>query len=193
MGFRDLQRYESQKSRFDKYKLWLAMTPDQRAAAYATITDEAKRAKPEREKGYISPFNTVGTTKIYVPARILKTTQEGQGSDTANVLRGLLTSYSTTGTELAALSNALVIEAAQFKSAKLSLTAVVPATVSKNSRITGAPYKKPDVDTVSSPFGQNAGGQDYDAAVAAIKAASAFTTFIGGNNGKNRYKFTPEG
>ncbi|WP_414573181.1 hypothetical protein [Nostoc sp. CCY 9925] len=193
MGFRDLQRFESQKSRYDKYKLWLAMTPDQRQAAYAAITDETKRAKTEREKGYISPFGTAGNTKVYVPANLIKDGQTGQGSGVATVLRGLLASYTTTATEFAGLTTPLFIDVQKFKSAKLTLTSVVPGTTTKNSRITGAGYKKPDVDSVTGEFGQNTGGQDYDAAVLAIKGESAYTTFIAGNGGKNRARFTPEG
>jgi hypothetical protein len=193
MGFRDLQRYESQKARFDKYKAWLAMNPEQRQAAYATVTDETKRAKTEREKGYISPFGTAGTTKIYVPARLIKDGQTGQGSGVANVLRGLLAGYTTTATEFAALTTPLLIETSQFKAAKLTLSNVVPGTTPRNSRITGAAYKKPDVDSVTCPFGQNAGGQDYDAAVLAIKGETTFADFLAGNGGKNRFKFTPEG
>ena len=193
MGFRDLQRYESNKSRFDKYKAWLAMSPDQRAAAYAAITDETKRAIAERAKGYISPFGTAGTTKVYLPAEILKSEQTGQGSDVAKVLQGLLTGYTTTSTEYATLTTPIFVDTKNYKFARLALTSVVPSTAKKNSRITGAAYKKPDVDSISSPFGQNTGGQDYDTAVTAIKGAAAFVTFTEGNNGKNRFKFTPEG
>ncbi|MBH8563777.1 hypothetical protein I8748_16525 [Nostoc sp. CENA67] len=192
MGFRDLQRYESNKSRFDKYKAWLAMSPDQRHAAYAAITDETKRAKTEREKGYISPFGSAGATKIYIPARLIKDGQTGQGSGVANALRGILAPYTTTATEFAALNDPLLIETSQFKAAKLTLTAVLPGT-KKNSRITGAAYNKPDVDSVTCAFGQNVGGQPYDAAVLGIKGLQAFSTFIEGNGGKNRARFTPEG
>ncbi|MBD2344167.1 hypothetical protein [Anabaena subtropica] len=192
MGFRDLQRYESRKARFDKYKAWLAMTPDQRQAAYALITDETKRVKTEREKGYVSPFGTAGNTKVYVPARLIKDGQTGQGSGTASVLRGLLSNYTTTATEFAALTTPILIETTKFNFAKLTLTAVIPGG-KKNSRITGASYSKPDVDSVTCAFGQNAGGQAYDAAVLAIKGESAYATFIEGNSGKNRARFTPEG
>ncbi|MDZ7992029.1 MAG: hypothetical protein RM022_031055 [Nostoc sp. EfeVER01] len=193
MGFRDLQRYESQKSRYDKYKAWLAMTPDQRQAAYAAITDETKRARAEKEDGYISPFGTAGTTKIYLSAQLIKSGQTGQGSGVANVLLGLLASRTTTATEFGALTTPIKIDAKRFKFAKLTLTSVVPGTTKKNSRITGAAYKKPDVDSVTSPFGQGTGGEAYDAAVAAIEQTTEYVTFIEGNGGKNRARFTPEG
>ncbi|MDZ8083958.1 MAG: hypothetical protein RMX35_33465 [Nostoc sp. DcaGUA01] len=193
MGFRDLQRYPAMKARYDKYKEWLDATPAERQAKFAAITDETKRAKTEREKGYISPFGTAGSTKIYVPASLIKDNQTGQGSGVANVLRGLLASYTTTATEFAALTTPIFIDVSKFKSAKLTLTSVVPGTVNKNSRITGAGYKKPDVDSVTGEFGQNTGGQEYDAAVLAIKGAPAYATFLEGNSGKNRARFTPEG
>ncbi|MFN6484633.1 MULTISPECIES: hypothetical protein [unclassified Nostoc] len=193
MGFRDLQRFESQKSRYDKYKAWLAMTPDQRQAAFAAITDESKRARAEREDGYISPFGTAGTTKIYLPAQLLKSGQTGQGSGVANVLLSLLASRTTTATEFGALTTPIKIDTKKFKFAKLTLTSVVPGTVKKNSRITGAAYKKPEVDSVTSPFGQGTGGEAYDAAVLAIEETTEYVTFIEGNGGKNRARFTPEG
>lgn len=194
MGFRDLQRYAAQKARFEKYQAWLAMTPDQRQSAYAAITDEAKRSKPERDTGFVSPFGTAGSTKIYIPANILSATQTGQGSDVANTLRGLLANYTLTATEFGNLTgDPIQVTAKGFKFARLSLKEVIPSTTKSTSRITGAKYNKPDVDTVSSPFGQNTGGQAYDAAILAIAGESAFTAFVAGNNGKNTYKFTPEG
>lgn len=193
MGFRDLQRYPAQKARYDKYKEWLEATPEQRQQKFKAITDESKRVKTEREKGYVSPFNTAGTVKVYVPARLVKSGQTGQGAGVADAVRNVLSGYVSTQTEMAALTNPLVIETNQYKFAKLTLTAVVPGTSKKNSRITGALYLKPDVDSVSCAFGQKTGGQDYDVAVTEIKAIAAFKTFTEGNNGKNRYKFTPEG
>ncbi|AFY34871.1 hypothetical protein [Calothrix sp. PCC 7507] len=193
MGFRDLQRYPAQKARYDKYKEWLEATPAERQAKYAAITDETKRVKTEKEAGYISPFGTAGTTKVYLPARLIKGGQTGQGSGVATVLLGLLANYTTTATEFAALTTPILIKASKFKFAKLTLTSVVPGTTKKNSRITGAAYNKPDVDSVTSVFGQNAGGQEYDAAVLAIAGQSALTTFLEGNGGKNRGRFTPEG
>jgi hypothetical protein len=193
MGFRELQRYPLQKARYDKYKEWLDATPQQRQQKFAAITDETKRARAEKEKGYISPFGTAGTTKIFLPAQLIKDGQTGQGSGVATVLRGLLANYTTTSTEFGALTTPILIEAKKFKFARLTLSSVVPGTTKKASRITGAEYKKPDVDSVTSPFGQNAGGQDYDAAVLAIKGESALTTFLEGNGSKNRARFTPEG
>jgi hypothetical protein len=105
----------------------------------------------------------------------------------------LLANYTTTSTDFAALTTPIVIESKRFKFAKLTFTSVIPGTTKKNSRITGAAYNKPDVDSVSCAFGQNAGGQAYDAAVLAIKGETAYATFLNGNNGKNRARFTPEG
>ena len=195
MVFRDLQRYESQKSRFDRFKKWLELDPEARQKAYAAITDETKRSKPERVDGYVSPFGTLGTTKVFLKARILSSSQNGQGSATANTLRGLLANYVTNQTAFNNLpeNDRISIKAKEFPFARLKITEYVPGTSIKYSRITGAGYKKPDVDTVSSPFGQNTGGQDYNAVVAAIEGNADFKTFKERNNGKNRYKFTPEG
>ncbi|MEH1954732.1 hypothetical protein [Nostoc sp.] len=193
MGFRDLNRYPAQKARYDKYKEWLDAPPAERQAKFAAITDETKRARAEREDGYISPFGTAGTTKIYLPAQLIKSGQTGPGSGVANVLLALLASRTTTASEFAGLTTPIKIDAKKFKFAKLTLTSVVPGTVKKASRITGAQYKKPDVDSVTSPFGQGTGGEAYDAAVLAIEETTAYVEFIEGNGGKNRARFTPEG
>ncbi|MEH2224391.1 hypothetical protein [Nostoc sp.] len=193
MGFRDLNRYPLQKARYDKYQAWLNSTPQERQQKFAAITDETKRARAEREDGYISPFGTAGTTKIYLPAQLIKAEQTGQGSGVANVLRTLLASRTTTATEFGTLTTPVKIDAKKFKFAKLTLTAVVPGTTKKPSRITGVEYKKSDVDSVTCPFGQGTGGEAYDAAVLAIEETSEYVTFIQGNNSKNRVKFTPEG
>ena len=193
MGFRDLNRYPLQKARYDKYKLWLDSTPLERQQKFATVTDETKRARAEKEAGYVSPFGTAGTTKIYLPARLIKSGQTGQGSGVAEALRTVLAPYTMTSTEFAALTDPIQIDTKKFKFARLTFTAVVPGTVKKPSRITGVEYKKPDVDSVTSPFGQTTGGQPYDGAVLGIKGLTAYATFVAGNGGKNRARFTPEG
>ena len=192
MGFRDLQRYEAQKPRYDAYKLWVAKSPAEKAAAFDVINDATKRAVIAREKGYVSPFGTVGSTKIYLPTKILSSTQSGQGGGVATSLRTILANYVSTAAEFAALTTPIEVAAKKFKFAKLTLTAVAVGAKS-NSRITGARYNKPEVDSVTCPFGQQTGGQDYDTVISAIKGLSAYTTFLAGNSGKNRARFTPEG
>ncbi|MBG1263096.1 hypothetical protein [Nostoc commune] len=193
MGFRDLNRYPLQKARYDKYKAWLDSTQLERQQKFALITDETKRAVSEKESGYVSPFGTAGTTKIYLPARLIKSGQTGQGSGVAEALRTVIAPYVITVTEFAGLTTPLEIDAKKFKFAKLTFTAVVPGTVKKASRITGVEYKKPDVDSVTTPFGQTTGGQPYDGAVLGIKGQTTYATFLAGNSGKNRVRFTPEG
>ncbi|WP_427159404.1 hypothetical protein ACQFX9_25800 [Aliinostoc sp. HNIBRCY26] len=192
MGFRDLNRYPAQKARYDKYKEWLESTPEQRQAKFAAITDETRRARAEREIGYVSPFGTAGNTKVYLPTRIIAAQQSGSGAGVATTLRGLLANYTLTGDDFQALNNPILIEARKFKFAKLTLTSVVAGT-KRASRITGATYSKPDVDSVTCPFGQNTAGQDYDDAVVAIKTDSDYANFLQGNGGRNRARFTPEG
>lgn len=193
MGFRDLERYPSLKAKYEKYIIWRDATPEERQAKFAAITDETRRSKPNRVRGYLSPFNTAGTTKIFIPVKLLDETQSGSSAGVAGTVRGLVNPYTVTSTEFGALTTPLLMEVKNYKCAKLTLTSVVPGTTRKNSRITGALYYKPDVDSVSSPFGQSTGGEDYDTVVTAIKGEAAYTTFINGNNGKNRASFTPEG
>jgi|SRR6476469_2190429 len=194
MGFRDLNRFETQRARFEAYKAWQALTPNARQTAFAAVTDEAGRVKTKRVAAYVSPFGTLGTTMIYLATRVPANNQTGAGSGVANVLRTILATYIHGEPGGGALPNgAITINAKKFKFAKLTLTSVVPGTTRKESRITKALYYKPTVDSVTSPFGQATANQDEAAAVAAIKGSSEFEAFIADNSGKNRYKFTPEG
>jgi hypothetical protein len=188
MSFRDLNKYPGMKAKYDKYKAWQDKDPGQRSAAYEAVAKAADRTKPEKRAGLVSPFNTVGNTLVYVNARILSATQSGAGAALAAIVRGLVDEF----TFETVPANGIAVNTKRFKPAKLGLTTVVPATTKTASRITGALYYKPDVDTVSSPFGQKTGGQDYDAVVALIKAKAAYTTHMAGNAGKNRSTFTPE-
>lgn len=188
MGFRDLNKYPAMKARYDAFKIWQDKTPAERQAAYAAVTVEADRVKPEKTAGFVSPFNATGASLIYLPARLLGAAQSGAGEALAGIVKGLVDEF--TVAEVPA--NGLAVNQKSYKFAKLTLTSVVPGTTAKASRITGALYKKADVDSVSSPFGQKTAGQNFDAVVALIKAKAAFETHVAGNGGKNRYKFTAE-
>jgi hypothetical protein len=189
MGFSFLKRYEAQKAYYDAYKAWDNKNPEQKQAAFAAITDETKRAKPERVTGYISPFNQRGSTLSYVELRVLSQTQTGEGTDVATALGNVLDNYYIDDTETAPTTS---IINPRFKAAKLSFTSKTNF-VKKASRITTKQYLKPDVNTVSAPFGQASGGQTYAAATAAM--LTAINTWINGATGtdKRSFKFTPEG
>jgi hypothetical protein len=189
MGFRDLNRYPAMKAKYDAYKAWQDQTPEQRQTSYAAVTVEADRVKPEKVDGFVCPFNAAGASLIYVPAKLISTTQSGAGAALAGILKGIVDEF----TFAAVPENGLSIAQKGYKFAKLTLTTVVPSTTKSKSRITGTLYNKPDVDSVSSPFGQKTAAQTYDAVVALIKAKTAVTTHGNGNGGKNRVKFTPEG
>jgi hypothetical protein len=196
MGFRALQRYESQKAKYDAYKLWQAKTPEQKHALYEAIPGIATgRAKPVQKTGFIIPFNATGTIVTYIEtSKILHETQgSAVGAAVANALRNALDGQyfaTATGTTPVVLANP------RYKFAKLSFTSK-DSFVNRVSRITGSNYKKPTTDTISMPFGGKTMTEDFDTAVAAIKAKAT----DGANDWKNSstatvkksYKFTPEG
>ncbi|MCM0591344.1 MAG: hypothetical protein KA716_31855 [Gloeotrichia echinulata DEX184] len=195
MGFRALERFESQKAKYDAYKAWKAKTPEQKKALYDAIPGiSTGRAKPVLSTGYIIPFNATGTIVIYVEtSKILDATQgSAVGASVANALRTALAGQffaTATGTTPVILTNP------RYKFAKLSFTNK-ESFVSRVSRITGSTYKKPTTDTVSMPFGGSSMSEDFDTAVAGIR-----TKTNGANAWKNgstatiikTYKFTPEG
>lgn len=195
MAFRKLKSFPTMQARYEQFKKWEDLKPGERQTAFASVTDEARRAKPLRDTGFMSLFNTVGAERIFLGGKIISPEfTTGAGADVAAVVRNLLKGYTYTVGEIGALVNPIVVgQVRGVKFAKLALTAVVPGVTPKESRITGAKYKKPDVDTVSSPFGQKVGNEDFDKAVSDIKGDEIFTNFLKGNNGKNRAKFTPEG
>jgi hypothetical protein len=190
MSFRDLRRYEAQKAAYDNYKAWLALSPDKKQDAFAAITDETKRAKPERELGYLSPFNQSGSLLKYLYLPVLKKTQQGQGSAIGTSLAGILDPFyiDSTGTAPAGGS----IEHKRFKAAKLSLTQR-GATEKKPSRITKRQYLKPDVDTYSAPFGQSVAGQTYVAALIIIQPGIDTWVEAATSPNKRSFKLIPEG
>ncbi|WP_193196413.1 hypothetical protein [Nostoc sp. MG11] len=195
MGFRALERYESQKARYDAYKAWRAKTPEQKQALYDAIPGiSTGRAKPVLATGFIIPFNSTGTIVTYIEtSKILNATQgSAVGADVANALRTALGGQffaTATGTTPVILTNP------RYKFAKLSFTNK-DSFVKRVSRITGSTYQKPTTDTVSMPFGGKTMAEDFDTAAADIK-----TKANGANAWKNAststvkksYKFTPEG
>jgi hypothetical protein len=189
MGFRDLNKFPAMKAKYEAFKAWQDKTPEQRQQAYAAVTDEAGRVKVEKTGGYISPFNSTGTNLIYLPSRLINNTQSGAGATLAGIVKGLVDEFTHTTIP----SGGIAVQQAGYKFAQLTLTTVIPGTTKSKSRITGAMYSKPTVDSVSSKFGQKTAGQDFDAVVALIKAKTAYTTHMSGNGGKNRAKFKPEG
>jgi hypothetical protein len=190
MSFRELRRYESQKSAYDAYKTWQALSPDAKHAAFAAITDETKRAKPERAMGYLSPFNQVGALLKFISMPVLKKAQTGQGSAIGVSLGTALAAFYFDDTEAAPGGGA--IEYKRFKAAKLSYT-VRSNFIKKNSRITKRAYLKPDVDTYSAPFGQSVAGQTYGAALIIINPLVKAWLSTATLPAKHSHKFTPEG
>jgi hypothetical protein len=190
MSFRDLRRYEAQKAAYDNYKAWQALSPDAKQKAFAAVTDESKRAKPERAMGFLSPFNQVGAALKYISMPVLKKAQIGQGSDVGNSLGTALAAFYVDDTEAAPATGA--IEYKRFKAAKLSYTARTTFKET-NSRITKRRYMKPDVDTYSAPFGQSVGGQAYEAALIIITPLAKTWVNAATAPAKRSYKFTPEG
>ena len=195
MGFRALQRYESQKAKYDAYKAWQAKTPEQKQALYDAIPGiSTGRAKPVLATGYIIPFNVTGTIVTYIEtSKILDATQgSAVGAAVAAAVRTALAGQffaTVAGTTPVLLTNP------KYKFAKLSFTNK-ESFVNRVSRITGSTYKKPATDTVSMPFGGKTMTDDFDTAVADIK------TKTGGANAwkngstatvKKSYKFVPEG
>ncbi|MBE9054170.1 hypothetical protein IQ243_28020 [Nostocales cyanobacterium LEGE 11386] len=194
MSFKRIKQYPALKAKYDQFKLWEDQTPAQRQASYASKTIEAERANHSRVEGYVSPFNTPNTERVYLLTKILSTTQNGAGSTVANTLRSLLSDYTITGAQFTALAGSpIVLPGRRYRFAKLTITSVSTTTTTQTSRITGASYKKPSVDSATSPFGQKTAAQNYSAAVTEIQGIAAFNTFLAGNNGKNRARFTPEG
>lgn len=195
MSFRALERFESQKAKYDAYKAWKAKTPQQKQALYDAIPGIATgRAKPVLAEGFIIPFNVTGTDLVYIEtSKILNATQGNAiGASVATKLRAALA-----GQFFATVSGTPVkLKNPRYKFAKLSFTNK-ESYVKRESRITGVTYLKPTVDTVSMPFGGKNMSDDFDTAVASIKALAndGATAWKASSTAtvKKTYKFTPEG
>lgn len=195
MSFRALERFESQKAKYDAYKAWKAKTPQQKQALYDAIPGiNTGRAKPVLADGLIIPFNVTGTDLVYIEtSKILNATQGNAiGASVANAVRAALAGqfFTTVSGTPVKLRNP------KYKFAKLSYTNK-ESFVKRESRITGVTYLKPTVDTVSMPFGGKNMTDDFDTAVASIKAVATngATAWKASSTAtvKKSYKFTPEG
>ncbi len=196
MAYKDISRGVRLAADHAKYMAWLAKDTEARQAAYATVNTPANKVKTDRASGYIVPFNLTGSTMVYVPAKIISTTQAGRGAELANTIRGILNNYTTTGTEFEALTTpASLSDAKKFKFAKLTvIQRVVTATQKSNSRITGRQYYKHENDSVTASFGKHVIADTYATVTAAIKADNAFEAlFTGSANAlASKYRFMPE-
>lgn len=197
MSLRRLRNFPILQSRYTEYKKWEDMTPAQRQAAYATVAPSNQRARYNREQGFVSVFNSANATRVFLTGQILAASQSGTGAALGTIVRGIASDYTETQAEFGALAgNPIALPGRKYPFARISLTTVVPSTsetATNVSRITGARYRKPSVDTCTSIFGQKTGAQTYNEAVAEIRGIAAFITHMNGNNGKNRSRFTPEG
>jgi hypothetical protein len=196
MSFRALERYESQKAAYDNYKAWKALSPDAKQNLYDQIPSiKTSRAKPVVVAGFIIPFNATGTIVTYIESKkILGATQGASiGADVATALRAALDGQFFTTAEG---TTPVVISSPRYKFAKLSFTKR-ESFVDRVSRITKRSYKKPSSDTVSMPFGGKNMTDDFDTAVAFLKARATVGTNAWRNAStstvKQSYKFTPEG
>ncbi|MEH2319002.1 hypothetical protein [Nostoc sp.] len=84
----------------------------------------------------------------------------------------------------------------KFKFAKLSLIKVLGQTQA-TGRVIGVGYTKINTETVSTPFGRGTATETYTAAIAAIKANTAYTGFINatpptGTQATNKIVIYPE-
>jgi hypothetical protein len=196
MGFRELERYESQKAAYDNYKAWKALSPDAKKALYDAIPGVSTgRAKPILDTGFIIPFNATGTILTYVQSKKILSATQGTTSwaDVATAVRGALAGQffaAATGT------TPVQINAPKYPFAKLSYTKK-ENFVARVSRITKRSYKKPSSDTISMPFGGKDMSDDFDTAVKAIKEKATVGALAWTNAStatvKQSYKFTPEG
>jgi len=194
MGFRDLQRFENARARLDAFKAWQALSPDARQAAYEAVSPPAQRVKTAYLPSYVSPFGTAANSMVYLQTHIPSAQQSGAGDTVAVSVRNVVLPYHWGANGHAAVpDNAAQLNPKKFKFAKLTLTQKIPSTTRVSSRITKALYYKPASNSVSAPFGQATAGQDEATVIAAIKASTAFTTFIDTGGQKNTYKITPEG
>jgi len=195
MGFRELERYESQKAAYDNYKAWKALSPDAKKALYDAIPNiKTSRAKPIHDQGFIIPFNATGTIVTYFESSKLLNATQGSTA-WADVCNALRTALAARFFATAAGTTPVIIKNPKYKFAKLSFTKK-ENFVDRTSRITKRGYKKPSSDTVSMPFGGKDMTDDFDTAVKDIKTktggavawVNASTSTV-----KQSYKFTPEG
>ena len=190
MSYRDIYRGPELKDAYDKLLLWQAKTRAQKKAAYTAVAKAAnQRAKAERTDGFILPFNGSSTT-VYLETRVLNATQSGVGSSTASTVKGLVDDRFVIDLPTTAGTQSLRVPKFQFAKI-IASERTETATTESPSRKTDTPYKRHRSNNVSCPFGRKSASDNYAAAVAEIRAKTAFETFE--NTVGNRIGFIPEG
>ena len=186
----DINRGPELNEAYNSYQTWLKKTRAQKQQAYKTVAKPvADRVRVERIKGYILPFN--GTNdKVYISARIIADTQQGAGGTVAGTIRGLVADR--VNKTLPTTGDPFSLTVPRFEFAKISGTLrTQEATTDSESRITGIPYKRHRSNSASSPFGKKANTANYSDAIAEIRNAAAYKTFV--QTIGNSIGFSPEG
>jgi hypothetical protein len=190
MSYRDIMRGPELEDAYEKLLVWQRKTRAQKKAAYREVAKaKAQRVATERVDGYILPFNSKSNT-IYLETRILADTQTGVGSDTANVVRGLIDDRALKNAPASAGVQTMPVPKYTFAKI-IASERTTTATDETPSRKTETPYLRHRSNNVSSPFGRKDAGDSYPAAVFEIRAKAAFRSFEQAKKG-NRIGFAPE-
>ena len=190
--YSDLKRGPELAQAYTAYQAYLALDRTQKKAKYAALN--VNRVVATRIKGNIAPF---GSTTLLVPMLLpvdspapdtTTTPAEAKEADAplVTLIRGILGNR----TNVTPVDLDAVIEIPKFKAAKLFLTRRTSNTTSdKISRFTNISYKHRQTNTISCPFGKNAGGDTYDDAVSAIIAHASLKTHT---DAGGKYRIVPQ-
>lgn len=194
----DLSRGAELAADWEKVLAWQKTTRAQKQALYKANKKTQPRIKVQRVLGYIRVFNN-STGLLVFEKKIPKATEQAAAvQDNITTLLAIAQAGGA-GRLLEAQptdTGVIVVADARYKFAKISCISVL-GEAEKASRVTGNTYTKIITDTVSTPFGRATASETFAQALTAIRASSAYTTFIGaaisGTNATNKVLIIPEG
>lgn len=181
--YKDLYRAAELTADYQKLLTYQGLSRSAKQALYKQHLKGTTRMNLKRVEGYIRIFgSSTGLVVIQkrVPAAASQPASETDAQPLVNTLLGLVNTTNTrvltgepTDTGINILTNVK-----KFKFAKLSLISVIGQNPAATGRILGNGYTKTNTETVSTPFGRGTTTETYDAAVTAIKGASAYNAFL---------------
>lgn len=190
--FSDINRGPELNKAYQSMNKWRNLEPAAKQAAYKKVAKpKAQRVSTNRIPAYIVPFGPANPNLIFT-VRGIAPQQTGAGSNVAATARNLLDNrivYDLPANPGAGMLNIKVPRG--FKPATIIVkTRVGEVRDNHESRFTGRPYPYAPTESVSSPFGRTGTETTPDMAMRAIRASTAYETFV--RTPGNTVTFKPE-
>ncbi|MEH2031320.1 MAG: hypothetical protein V7K67_16925 [Nostoc sp.] len=197
--YKDLYRAAELTADYEKLVAWQALSRSAKQALYAQHKKGTARMNLRRVPGYIRIFGSASGLVVIqkrIPSSISQPATEADAEPLVTTLINVVTPERASVVVPNDTGVNILPNIKKFKFAKLSLISVL-GQAQATGRVIGVGYTKINTETVSTPFGRGTATETYAAAIAAIKASTAYTGFTNltpptGTQATNRIVIYPE-